>query len=197
MLIGQQNYVASAPAVTTIGSTFRHKFFAPKTNAATPTAASLCKNFYAINKHKSTYSIPCRTNAASGRKPLPKSGVKSLCFLCDRRPAKFFFGAFASSFSEFFAQLGIGHELIDPCREVPRKFLRICWLERALFPLLKRKQKSGFSIDNYFFDAAYCTRYHRRFTGHRFQINDAKRFVDGWTTKHGRVRVKFGCRFSV
>src|SRR5437867_3273088 len=173
MLISQQNHVASASAVTTIGSTLRHKFFAPKTNAAAPTAARLCKDFYAINKHRSAYSIPCRTNAASDRESLPKSGVKSLCFLCDRRPAKFFFGAFASSFSEFSAQLGIGHELIDACREVPRKFLRIYWLERALFPLLERNQKSGFSIDNYFFDAADRTRYHWRFPGYRFQLNDA------------------------
>src|SRR5438034_1502432 len=105
MLIGQQNYVASASAVTTIGSTFRHKFFGPKTNAATPTAAGLCKDFDAINKHRSTYSIPCRTNAASHREPLPKRCVKSVCFLCDRRPDKFFFGAFAFSFSEFFAHL--------------------------------------------------------------------------------------------
>src|SRR6266536_1328369 len=186
MLIGQQNHVASASAVTTIGPTLRHKFFTSKTNAAAPTAAGLCKNLDAINKHRSTYSIPCRTNAFD-REPLPKSGVKSLCFLCDRRPAKFFFGAFASSFSEFFAQLGIGHELIDACRKVACKFFRICWLERALFPLLERNQKSGFSVDNYFFDAADRTRYHRRFTGHRFQINDAKRFVDRWTTKHGRV----------
>src|SRR5947207_859526 len=144
MLIAQQKHVASASAVTTIGPTLRHKFFASKTNATTPTAAGLRKDFYAINKHRSTYSIPCRINAASDREPLPKSRVKSLCFLCDRGPTKFFFGAFASSFSEFFAQLGIGHELIDPCREVPRKSLRICWLERALFPLLKRNHKSGF-----------------------------------------------------
>src|SRR5437016_13148198 len=130
MLIGQQNHVASASAVTTIGPTLRHKFFTSKTNAATPTAAGLCKNLDAINKHKSTYSIPCRTNAASDREPLPKSGVKSLCFLCDRRPAKFFFGAFASGFSEFFAQLGIGHELIIVCREVPLQFLGIWWVER-------------------------------------------------------------------
>src|SRR4030095_16312503 len=154
MLIGQQNDVTSASTVTTVGSTLRHKFFAPKTDAAAPAATGLCEDSYAINKHRSTYSIPCRINAASDRGPLQKSRVKSLCFLCDRRPAKFFFGAFASSFSEFFAQLWVGHSLIDARRDVARKFLRICWLERALFHLLERHQKSGFLIDNYFFYAA-------------------------------------------
>jgi hypothetical protein len=49
--IGVQNHVAAAAAVSTIGSTFRHKFLAAKANATAPAISRLGENFNPIDKH--------------------------------------------------------------------------------------------------------------------------------------------------
>src|SRR3984893_3444526 len=57
MSIRAQNYVAAAPAVTAVGSAFRHEFLAPKTHTASPAIAGLRKNFYPIDEHAETLIV--------------------------------------------------------------------------------------------------------------------------------------------
>src|SRR5215475_5141611 len=51
MAVRPQNYVTTTPAISTVGPTFRHKFFSAKTDAPTSAASRLCKNFYPIDEH--------------------------------------------------------------------------------------------------------------------------------------------------
>src|SRR2546423_5120654 len=62
--------------------------------------------------------------------------VERLGLLRDCRPAEFFFGALPARASEFLAEGGIGHQLIDSRREIAREFFRIAGLERALIHLI-------------------------------------------------------------
>ena len=52
MNIGPQDYVPTAPTVAAVGTTARHEFLAPKTDATPPAVTGLGKNFDSIDKHK-------------------------------------------------------------------------------------------------------------------------------------------------
>ena len=54
MSICPKNNVAAAAAIAAVRSAFRHKFFAPKTDAAAPAVARLRKNFDSIDKHETS-----------------------------------------------------------------------------------------------------------------------------------------------
>src|SRR5438128_12021124 len=64
------------------------------------------------------------------------------------------------------------------------------WLKRALFHLRKRNEKTVLAVYYNFLDSPNLARNNRSFTRHGFEINDAKRFIDRWTTENRRVRVK-------
>src|SRR6266566_5775004 len=64
------------------------------------------------------------------------------------------------------------------------------WLKRALFHLREQNEKTGLAIYYHFLDAPNLARNNRSFTSHGFEINDAKRFINRWTTENRRVRVK-------
>jgi hypothetical protein len=51
VLVDSQDYVSAASAIATVRSTFRYKFFSPKTDAPAPALSGLRKNFYPINEH--------------------------------------------------------------------------------------------------------------------------------------------------
>ena len=51
-------------------------------------------------------------------------------------------------------------------------------------------QETGFAVPHHFIDAAHCTADHRCSTSHRFQIDDAKRFIDGGAAENSGVRIK-------
>ena len=75
-------------------------------------------------------------------------------------------------------------------RKVALKFLRIDRFVRALLHLFERDQETGFAINDHFPDSANGTGNHRTFTRHRFQVDNAKGFVDRGTTKNSGVRIK-------
>src|SRR6266566_920050 len=64
------------------------------------------------------------------------------------------------------------------------------WLKRALFHLRERNEKTGLAIYYHFLDSPNLARNNGGFTRHGFEINDAKRFVDRWTTENCRMRVE-------
>src|SRR5215469_5240665 len=105
----------------------------------------------------------------------------------DSGPAEVFLSTFASSFSEFFAQSRIGHKLIDLCREITGKLVRVYRHEWALLHLLQRNEKTRFSVNDYFLNAANGACDNGSFACHRFQINYSKRLVNRRTAEHGGV----------
>src|SRR5205085_10677165 len=62
--------------------------------------------------------------------------------------------------------------------------------KRALFHLRERNEKTGLAIYYDFLDSPNLARNHSGLAGHGFEINDAKRFVDRWTTEDCRMRVE-------
>jgi len=55
MDVGAKNHVTAAAAVTAIRTTPGHEFFAPETDAATPTVTGTGQNFYTIDKHTGAF----------------------------------------------------------------------------------------------------------------------------------------------
>src|SRR3984885_11227429 len=110
--------------------------------------------------------------------------------MCDCSPTKLFDCSFSTCLAESLPQSGVLHQYVNFRGQITRKFVRIEWFKRALLHLLYRHQKPGLAIDNHFFNTADSTRHHRRFTGHRFQINDSKRLIDGWTAENGGMAIK-------
>ena len=53
MRIGFQNDIAAPATIAAVGSAFRYKFLAAKTDAAPPAASGLGKNFDPIDEHTS------------------------------------------------------------------------------------------------------------------------------------------------
>ena len=87
--------------------------------------------------------------------------------------------------------------MIDTRCEVSRELFGIACFEWAFVHLLQRNEKTSFTVNNDFFDSADGARYNSSFAGHRFKIDDAEWFVDGWANEHSRVRVKFAGRLLI
>src|SRR6266404_4593771 len=67
------------------------------------------------------------------------------------------------------------------------------WIKRfkgTLGHLLEWDKKTGLTVDDDLFDPPDRTRDDGSFTGHRFEIDNAKRLVNGRATKDGRMRVE-------
>src|SRR4029077_6466485 len=75
-------------------------------------------------------------------------------------------------------------------RQIAFELSRVNWFKRALFHLRERNEKTGLAIYYDFLDSPNLARNHCGFAGHGFEINDAKRFVDRWTTENCRMRVE-------
>src|SRR6267143_3781155 len=82
------------------------------------------------------------------------------------------------------------HEEIDLLGQISSELFRIKRLKRTLGHLLEWNEKSGLAVDDDFFDPADGTGDDGGFARHRFEIDNAKRLVNGGTTKNGRVRVE-------
>ena len=63
-------------------------------------------------------------------------------------------------------------------------------LERTFLHLRNRHKKTGFTLYHDFLNPPDFAGDNGRFTRHRFQVNDAKRFVDRRTTENSGVRIK-------
>src|ERR1051326_1929034 len=132
-----------------------------------------------VPQRSPSQSAPTFQSRAAKRLTRGESGqrlVERSRFFRDLISAEEFLRAFAAGLAKFFGQLSIFHELIDPARKIAREFFRICELERALDEV-DRNKKSSLAVDDNFLDSANCARDDRRFTRHRFEINDAERFV--------------------
>ena len=80
--------------------------------------------------------------------------------------------------------------MVDPFRQGARKLFRITRLERTLIHLVDGNQKSRFTIDHDFLDAANGGGDDGRFARHRFEIDDPERLVNGRTAENGGVRIE-------
>src|SRR5438309_4034490 len=82
------------------------------------------------------------------------------------------------------------HEEIDLLGQISSKLFRINRFKWAFGHLLDRNKESGLAVDHDLFDSADGTGDNGGFARHRFEIDDAKRLVNGRTTKDGRVGVE-------
>jgi hypothetical protein len=81
MPVCAQDHVAAAAAVTAIRSTFRHKFFSPKTHAPPSTFPCLDKDFDPINKHDALKLASALTCVIPSEAGSPQSGCGFLLSL--------------------------------------------------------------------------------------------------------------------
>src|SRR5207249_6397472 len=86
--------------------------------------------------------------------------------------------------------LFVPHQFVNLRRQIAFELSRVKRFKRALFHLRERNEKSGLPIYYDFLNSPNLARNHRGFAGHGFEINNAKRFVDRWTTENCRMGVE-------
>ena len=88
----------------------------------------------------------------------------------------------------------VGHQLVDPRRQVAFEGIRISGLERPAARGFEWHEQPRLALDDDFRDPAHGARDDRRLARHRLEVDDPERLVDRRAGKHGRVRVQLADR---
>src|SRR5690349_6521702 len=109
--------------------------------------------------------------------------------VCNGRPTELLFDALASGAAKTLAFLRIGEQLGKTRGEIAREALRIC-RETGNRIVLEGNEIAGFAIDDDFLDAAGSAGNNGSSAGHRFEIDDAERFVNRRAAENTGVAVE-------
>src|ERR1700720_2402743 len=117
-------------------------------------------------------------------------GVHFLRGQRDGMPTKLLNGPSPSGLAKASSQFWIAHQHVDFFGEVTGKLVRVDRLKGAFRVLFQWHQEPGLPVDNHLLNATDRAAHHGRLTGHRLEVDNAERFVNGRAAENAGRRVQ-------